>query len=102
MAQHVTFYKMRVRPGKVNALRTLMDNWERERDVRPLGFVASVTGSRKGNPDEVWGTVLWDNTENYMKNANSPEQNAWYEQMRALLAADPEWFDCDVIQERLP
>ena len=101
MAQHVTYYKMRVQPGKMSELRTLMENWERERG-RPLGFTASVTGSRKDNPDEVWGAVLWDNTENYMKNANSPEQNTWYEQMRALLAADPEWFDCDVIQERMP
>jgi hypothetical protein len=47
----------------------------------------------------MWGAVTWDTSENYYKNAESPEQNKDYEQMRALLAGDPEWFDCDVLEE---
>lgn len=100
MAQHVTFYKMQVQPGKVNDLKQLMKTWEQERGATGLGWVGSIAGSSKSDQNEVWGAVAWDNTQNYMKNADSPEQNAWYQKMRALLAADPQWFDCDVIEDQ--
>jgi quinol monooxygenase YgiN len=100
MAQHVTFYKMQVQPGKLNDLKQLMEKWQQERKATALGWSGTIVGSSKSAPNEVWGAVSWDNTQNYMKNADSPEQNAWYQQMRALLAADPQWFDCDVVEDR--
>ena len=60
----------------------------------------SIAGRRKESPDEVWGCVTWDTSDRYYANAESPEQNEWYERMRGLLASDPEWFDCDVIEEQ--
>ena len=99
-AKHVTVWRMKALPGKVGELREIMAARLDEPRLRAAGWQASVVGTSKDNPDEVWGTVTWDNTENYMKNANSPEQNKWYEQMRGLLAADPEWHDCDVLEDR--
>lgn len=100
MAEHVTFFKMKAQPGKVDALTEMMRGWEDERRrAADLGWVQTVVGSRKGSPDEVWAAVVWDNTANYTKNAESPQQDAWYQKMRALLTSDPEWFDCDVVDE---
>jgi hypothetical protein len=89
---------MKTLPGKVGELKKLMEG-EDDR-VAGSGWEMSVVGVRKDNSDEVWGCVTWDTSEGYYKNADSPEQNAVYEKMRALLAADPEWFDCDVIEEQ--
>ncbi len=99
-AKHVTFMKMKVKPGKLDELKKLMSGDEDLDRVKRAGFVQMVMGNRKDSQDEVWGAVMWDNSDNYYKNAENPEQNAEYEKMRALLAADPEWFDCDVVDEQ--
>jgi hypothetical protein len=70
-----------------------------EADMKARGWELDITGTSKKNPDEVWGCVVWDSSERYYANAESPEQNAIYEKMRALLAADPEWYDCDVLAQ---
>jgi hypothetical protein len=90
---------MRVQPGKADELRQIMQAAGEEQRLKQKGWEMSVVGSRKENPDEVWGCVTWDTSDRYYANAESPEQNASYERMRALLASDPEWFDCDVLEE---
>jgi heme-degrading monooxygenase HmoA len=97
MAQHVTFFKMNVQPGKADDLIKLMSG--NAPAVGARGFERSIAGKSKDNPDEVWVAVTWDTSERYYANAESPEQNAQYEKMRALLTADPEWHDCDVLTE---
>jgi antibiotic biosynthesis monooxygenase (ABM) superfamily enzyme len=99
MAQHVTFWRMKVQPGKMDEFKAVMDARQEEARLRPTGWGLTVVGRRKESGDEVWGMVTWDTSDNYYKNAQSPEQNAWYQKMRALLADDPEWFDCDVLNE---
>jgi hypothetical protein len=84
----------------VDELKKLMQSQGDDERIQGSGWEASVAGVSKKNPDEVWGCVTWDTSERYYKNAESPAQNAVYEKMRALLAADPEWFDCDVIEEQ--
>lgn len=97
MGKHVTFWKLQVKPGQRDALNNLMSDPSTQAQLKAAGWEMDITGSRKDNPDEVWGCVVWDTSERYYANAESPEQNKMYEQMRALLAADPEWFDCDVM-----
>ena len=99
-AQHVSFWRMKVQPGKVDELRRVMSSQQDEGRLRERGWVASVVGTRKDNPDEVWGCVTWDTSDRYYKNAESPEQNEMFQKMRSLLGGDPEWFDCDVLEER--
>jgi len=43
--------------------------------------------------------VLFDSKENYVANANSPEQDKEYRKLRDLLAADPHWHDGEVIHQ---
>lgn len=99
MAKHVTFLKMKVLPGKAGDLTSIMSGGANETRIKAAGWKMSVVGTSKNDPNEVWGAVTWDTSENYYKNAESPGQNESYQKMRALLAADPEWFDCDVIEE---
>lgn len=98
-AKHVTFWKMKVKPGKITEITKIMNSPDDQERLKASGWQLTVVGARKDNPDEIWGMVIWDNSDNYKKNADSPDQNADYEKMRALLTADPEWFDCDVVEE---
>ncbi|MBX3070807.1 MAG: antibiotic biosynthesis monooxygenase [Thermomicrobiales bacterium] len=47
--------------------------------------------------DEYILVAGFENKESYVANANSPEQNAFYERFRALLVSDPEWMDGEII-----
>ena len=100
MAEHVTYLRMKVQPGKLDQLRSMMGGGVDEDRIKRMGWRSSTIGARKDDPNEVWGCVVWDNSENYYKNAESPEQNEWFQKMRAVLTADPEWFDCEVIEKR--
>jgi hypothetical protein len=97
MAEHVTFLKMKVLPGKLDELRGMMTS--EENNLGASGWVATIVGQSKDEGDILWGAVLWDTSDNYYKNADSPEQNAVYKKMRALLSSDPEWHDCNLIEE---
>lgn len=103
MAEHVTFFRMRTLPGKAAELAQLMSDDPPEVDrMRAAGWMSTVIGRRKDSDDEFWGAVTWDTSERYYANAEAPEQDAWFQRVRALLADDPEWFDCDVVDERQP
>jgi hypothetical protein len=93
MAKHATVWRMKVKPGQVGALTALMSDPGMEAEMKGKGWEMDITGVSKNDPNEVWGAVIW------YANAESPEQNASYEKMRALLAEDPEWFDCDLLAE---
>jgi quinol monooxygenase YgiN len=98
-AKHVTFWKMKTKPGKIKEIMEIMGSPEDQTRIKARGWQATVVGTSKDNPDEVWGMVTWDNSENYKKNADSPDQDADFQKMRELLAAEPEWHDCDVVQD---
>jgi hypothetical protein len=36
----------------------------------------------------------------YRKNSESPEQDKWFRERRALLEADPEWHDGTIIEDK--
>lgn len=101
MAQHVTFFRMKVQPGKADDLKRRMHDRAGENARQAaLGWERTIAGQSKNDPNTFWVAVTWDTTERYMANADSPEQNSWFQETRALLASDPEWFDCDVVEEQ--
>jgi hypothetical protein len=82
-----TVFRAQSKPGKKDELIKLMMDDSR----MPTGMRAAYlydTGS-----DEVWGVAVSDDEASYRANASSPEQDKEYQQMRALLTADPEWHD---------
>jgi quinol monooxygenase YgiN len=91
--EHVTFFRFKVLPGKRQAVLDHFERWEREQKSKAAGFLRSILVSSNSDPNELMGGIRWDNTANYMKNANRPEQDAWFRELRSNLASDPEWFD---------
>ena len=84
-----TVAKMQVQPGKQDELRSTMQS--QMTDPVP-GYVKSYVLMEDGS-DTLWLTVLFEDKDSYMKNADDPAQHERYVAMRALLAADPEWHD---------
>jgi len=96
---HVTFMRFRALPGHRDAILDLMRSWERDHLPRVRGFERTIVAESKDSRDEVLGATFWDSTEHYMANANSPEQDRWYQQLRAHLAEDPTWYDCTLLYD---
>jgi heme-degrading monooxygenase HmoA len=88
-----TVARMKVKPGKE---KDLIAFGERAQNDTP-GFVSMKVYKSDANPGEYFLTVAFESKEAYQKNAASPEQNARYEEYRALLDADPEWHDGEII-----
>jgi hypothetical protein len=84
-----TVAKMQVQPGKADELRTTM---EQQMSDPVAGYVKSYA-LIENDSDTLWLTVIFDDKDSYMKNADDPSQHERYMAMRALLAADPEWHD---------
>ena len=43
------------------------------------------------------GVAVFESKEKYMANANDPAQDRWFQRFRALLEADPEWHDGEIV-----
>lgn len=91
-----TIFRMRPKPGQEQAIAELSQRWEQDHRPHVTGFVGEYLLRPKDNPHEVWGLVLFDSEANYRKNAEDPEQDRWYRELRALLEEDPEWHDGEV------
>jgi quinol monooxygenase YgiN len=91
-----TIFRMRPKQGQEQALVQMLERWERERRPQVAGFVASYLLTSRTNPGEVVGVAVFDSEQSYQKNANDPEQDRWYRELRALLESDPEWNDGEV------
>ena len=88
-----TIAKLRFKPQRINEIRDLLDEWKRDHRAR-------AEGARDGYlvvPDSERGVAyliaVFAERESYRRNAESPEQDAWYQRLRKVLDADPEWID---------
>ena len=88
-----TVAKMRVKPGMLLKLQETMQD-----DMMKIpGLVSTTVYQMDKDPNELIMSVVFTDKEAYTKNAESPEQNARYEQFVALLEGAPEWNDGAVI-----
>ncbi len=101
MADHLTFFRMKAQPGKRQALIEQFDKWQREQKGMAPGFVRSVLVASNDDPDELMAGVRFDSTESYNANSGRAEQGAWFGELRALLVADPEWFNGTLAREAM-
>jgi quinol monooxygenase YgiN len=83
--------------GSEQAVVAHFDKWWNERRPKVKGAIASTLHRNEQNPSELILSVVMDSKANYEANANDPDQDKWYQQMRALLDADPRWMDGDVL-----
>lgn len=88
-----TIARLRVTPGKLDALRTV--GHEAADAIPALAFQYVIQSDV--DPNEMWLIVGFESREAYKANADSSEQHERYLQFRALLDADPEWHDGEFI-----
>ncbi len=101
MADHLTFYRSKALPGQRQAVIDQFAKWEREHKATVRGFRHSLLLANNDDPDELMAAVRFDSTESYNANSDRAEQGAWFQELRALLAADPEWFNGTLAREAL-
>lgn len=89
-----TVARMRINPGAEGQLTRLMKEFE---GLKVPGFVMTHVYRMDSDANEYYMAVVFDTKEAYWTNAQSPEQNVRYQQMRALLASDPEWHDGEIV-----
>jgi hypothetical protein len=92
-----TIYRMRPKEGLAEKVTDYYRRWERERKPKVRGAVAAYVFKPRSRPSELVGVVVFDSEANYYRNADDPEQDGWYRQLRELLEADPEWSDGEIL-----
>jgi hypothetical protein len=92
-----TIARLRVKPEKMDALQAFGSE---EVDGLPALRFQHVFQS-ESDPSEVWLVVGFESRAAYKSNAESPEQHERYLKFRALLDADPEWHDGELIDSQV-
>ena len=90
-------FRLRPRSGHEQAMIELMKRWNDERRPKLPGFVAGYIYRSESRPGDYVNVVVFRDRESYMANADDPEQDRWYRQLRSLLESDPEWEDGEVL-----
>ncbi len=93
-----TIFTMRPKPGKEGQVLEEFDRWTAERGPKVKGAVASIVYRSVSDPGELMGAVVFDSKENYVANANDPEQDKWYRRIVDLLQGEPRWMDGDIVR----
>ena len=101
MADHVTLFRMKAQAGKRQAVIDQFAKWEREHKATVRGFRHSLLLANNDDPDGLMAAVRFDSTESYNANSDRAEQGVWFGELRALLAADPEWFNGTLAREAM-
>ena len=97
MPMYGSIFRMKVISGKERELLAIFQKWERERQPKVAGVVASFVLKSDKAAGEFWGVAVFKDKKSYTANAKDPEQDKWYGQLRQLLQSDPEWNDGDYI-----
>ncbi len=89
-----TVARFRIKPGMESRFDEVMKVYEGT-DIP--GAVDSWVYRTDEDPRTYFLSVLFEDRESYVKNAESPEQDHRYRVLRDLLEADPEWHDGEVV-----
>jgi heme-degrading monooxygenase HmoA len=88
-----TIAKMKLKPGAEDKMMQTMEGSEGHRE----GHVATYVFKSDADPNVHFVTTIFESKSAYKKFSDSPEQSKRFQQMRELLAADPEWHDGEVV-----
>ncbi len=87
-----TIARVKIDPAKLEELKALGQRI----GVAP-GQVARYVFRMDADPGELFLIAIFESRETYWANAQSPEQAQRYQEMRALMVADPEWHDGEIV-----
>ena len=92
-----TVARVTVQPGKEHEFRTIGEQWAQQRGPS-TGETASYVFKLEHSTSDYFIVGIFTDREAYYANANAPETDHWYQQMRATLTADPQWNDGELVQ----
>lgn len=87
-----TIARVKVDPARVEELKALGQRM----GVAP-GQIARYVFQMDGDPGELFLVAVFESRDAYWANAQSPEQDQRFQELRALLLADPEWHDGEIV-----
>lgn len=87
-------FRLQPKPGKEQDIIRNVEEWGRERRPKVKGFVANYV--YKLDKGGMMGVAVFQSKDDYVANAQDPEQDAWFRKLRDLLEADPEWNDGEI------
>lgn len=90
-----TIFKMKPKEGKEDEIIALFKEWESNRKPHVKG--AKIGYLFKLDNGGMMGVAVFDNKEDYLANADSTEQDSWYQKLRENLEEDPEWNDGEIL-----
>lgn len=93
-----TIGRFKLAPGREDELMAEMADYD-TLDLK--GWVVNAFFRADAGEGEYWLATVWESKEAYRANAESPEQDARYQKLRALLTKDPEWHDGEVIARQV-
>ena len=88
-----TIARMKVKPGMVES----MMEWGQQQRPPDEGDALLVYRSDK-DPNELFLVIATSSREKYRARSESPEQHDTFLEMMQFLAAEPEWFDGEIVQ----
>ena len=89
-----TVARLRAKPGMEGQLQHLMNQYEAQ---PPAGYRTTYVYRMDDDPYTYYLAVIFTDKSTYVANAQSPEQDARYQEMLALLEGPPEWHDGEII-----
>lgn len=89
-----TIARFRVKQGAEAQLVQIQHEFEA---LKVPGYVRSSVYRMDADPGQYYLTVVFDSKESYRANAESPEQDARYRKILALMEGEPEWHDGEII-----
>jgi len=87
-----TIARVKIDPAKLEDLKALGQRM----GVAP-GQVARYVFRMDADASELYLIAVFESREAYWSNAQSPDQNQRYQEMRALMLTDPEWHDGEIV-----
>ena len=88
-----TIARGKVRNDRIREFMALGKEWDVRERKRAVGYINSELLWCNEGQGRFCLIVHFTNREAYVKNAASPEQDAFYHKLRACLEADFEWTD---------
>ena len=88
-----TIARIKVRRDKLQEFFALGKEWDDRERKRATGYVGAEIMWEDREQGSACLVVHFTSKESYLKNADSPEQDAFYQKLRGCLEADPEWID---------
>ena len=87
-----TIARVKFDPARIEELKAVGDSM-----ATAPGQVARYVYQTDADPGVLFLVAVFESKEAYWANAQSPEQHERFMQLRALLLADPEWHDGEII-----